>query len=163
MPSHPPSPSAAGAPGDRRVLAASLAALDGLHSETLVGFVFSDLRPLRGALGFLDWRLGGAISAAIVDGMISGDRGEVTLMPTRGRLGQRRLFVVGLGSVSACNEEVLRSACKEAEAMATRAGARTLTFLAPGGPDPDLERRFAAVVGPGSSVDSILVEFPRAQ
>ncbi len=61
-----------------------------------LGF-FEDERPLRGALGLVDWRLCGFLSRQLAVGRVRGKRGEVLLVPARGRLALEKLFVFGLG------------------------------------------------------------------
>ena len=46
-----------------------LAQLDELRCEALALPFFSDERPLRGALGLVDWRLCGMVSSLIIEGM----------------------------------------------------------------------------------------------
>jgi hypothetical protein len=61
-----------------------------------VGF-YTDLRPLRGAAGLLDWRFDGRLSTLIVGGNLSGVEGEQLLMPSNDRLPWRWTLAVGLG------------------------------------------------------------------
>ena len=44
--------------------------------------VWSDVRPLRGAAGLLDWRMCGRLSALVAAGKVTGAEGEQTLFPT---------------------------------------------------------------------------------
>jgi Cytosol aminopeptidase family, N-terminal domain len=66
--------------------------------------LYSDVRPLRGAAGLLDWRFDGRLSALIVAGNLSGALDEQLLMPTRQRLPWRLALAVGLGPVAAMDE-----------------------------------------------------------
>ncbi len=61
-----------------------------------VGF-YTDLRPLRGAAGLLDWRFDGRLSTLIVGGNLSGVEGEQLLMPSNDRLPWRWTLAFGLG------------------------------------------------------------------
>lgn len=72
--------------------------LDDLRGEALALALFSDERPLRGALGLVDWRMAGFLSRQILRGHLSGHVGEVLLMPTAQRLPFDKLFVFGLGA-----------------------------------------------------------------
>jgi hypothetical protein len=69
----------------------------------VVGF-YSDVRPLRGAAGLLDWRLDGRLSALIVAGSLSGAADEQLLIPSRKRLPWQLTLTTGLGPVAALDE-----------------------------------------------------------
>ena len=69
----------------------------------VVGF-YSDVRPLRGAAGLLDWRLDGRLSALIVAGNLSGAPDEQLLIPSRKRLPWQLTLSVGLGPAAALDE-----------------------------------------------------------
>jgi hypothetical protein len=76
---------------------ASLQTLDTLDVDSLALALTTDLRPLAGALGYLDWRLCGAVSRMVEAGTITGAAGEKVLMPTHGRIKATRVFVFGWG------------------------------------------------------------------
>jgi hypothetical protein len=63
---------------------------------TLVAGLFTGERPPKGEAGWADWRVGGAISRAILAGRIDGAWGTSVLMPP-GKLPARRLLLLGLG------------------------------------------------------------------
>lgn len=132
-----------------------LAGLDALEHEAVALFVPSDVRPLRGVAGFVDWRTNGALSRVLLNGSFSGARDEVLLAPTSGRLGPRRFFLFGLGPKNGVTRDTLRELCARALTVCERAGVGKVAFAAPAG----LEERFinaAAEVGAGR-VDVILV------
>lgn len=60
--------------------------------------LWSDVRPLRGAVGLLDWRLCGGLGALLAAGSISGAADEKTLLPGARRLVWRYVLCVGLGA-----------------------------------------------------------------
>ncbi|MDP3937825.1 MAG: M17 family peptidase N-terminal domain-containing protein [Deltaproteobacteria bacterium] len=62
----------------------------------VVGF-FNDDRPLRGAVGMVDWRLNGYVSRLLEAQRLSGDSTESTLVASSGRLGADFALLVGLG------------------------------------------------------------------
>ena len=68
-----------------------------------VGFP-SDVRPLRGAAGLLDWRFDGRLSALIVAGDLSGAPDEQLLIPSNRRLPWRLTLAVGLGPSAELDE-----------------------------------------------------------
>lgn len=138
-----------------------LAGLDALRPEALAVFCFSDVRPLAGAAGFLDWRVCGAISHRLESGLFSAEPGEALLLPTDGRLGWQRLFVFGLGSSRDCDRSVMRRRCREAVEVMRRAGVARPVLVAPAThTNPDLEADFVRAVGEelGDAIDTVLVE-----
>lgn len=115
-------------PGAVPTLPCTLGALNRLPGDTLVVFLPQDVRPLRGAAGYLDWRLCGALSQTFVEGTFSGAPREVMLMPTGGRLGRRRVFAFGLGPRG---EVQMEAACRHAVEVLERAGVREVLVVAP--------------------------------
>ena len=79
----------------------SLSSVDDLVDvETLVLMLAEDVRPLRGAAGFVDWRLCGQLSQLLLDGVASGTRGENVLFPAGPNLPVGRILLVGCGASS---------------------------------------------------------------
>ena len=76
----------------------SLRELDECRADMLALTLFNDVRPLRGLLGLVDWRMRGALSRWVQSGFVSGDWGERVLVPSQGRLVFPRLLLLGLGS-----------------------------------------------------------------
>jgi hypothetical protein len=73
----------------------SLATLDALDVDALALLVGED-RPLQGLPGLVDWRLAGALTRTLLDGLYAAGPGEALLLPTAGRLLVPRLVAVGL-------------------------------------------------------------------
>ncbi len=65
--------------------------------------VHSDVRPLRGAAGLVDWRLCGHLSRLLLQERLRGDPGERLLIPTR-RLRWRAVLALGVGAAPAFSE-----------------------------------------------------------
>jgi hypothetical protein len=65
--------------------------------DLLVVGLWSDVRPLRGAAGLLDWRLCGRVSALIAAGRVVGATDEQLLIPSAHRLSWRLALASGLG------------------------------------------------------------------
>lgn len=63
---------------------------------TLAVGLFQGERSPKGEAGWVDWRLGGALSRAILAGRVDGAAGSTVLMPAR-KLPCQRVLVVGLG------------------------------------------------------------------
>ena len=79
------------------IVPATLRSLDDQPSDVLVLTAFADERPLAGLSGLVDWRLGGALSEWMMNGFASGRVNERVLYPTRGRLNQKLVLLIGLG------------------------------------------------------------------
>ena len=149
-----------------RVRVGDLAGIDTLTAEALAVFLWSDDQPLQGVAGFLDWRLCGALSQTLVRGDFQGAPGEVMLLPTRGRLGNRRVFVFGLGARQDFELSSLPGVVRIVAEIMQRAGVRELSVGVPFFPADErrqnecvslLEQGLRQV---GIQVESVLVEPP---
>jgi hypothetical protein len=101
-----------------------------------VGF-YTDLRPLRGAAGLVDWRFDGRISALILGGNLSGAEGEQLLMPNHRRLPWRWTLALGLGpSADFDDERASRAVRKMLQTMRGLALAKLAVAL----PGREIER-----------------------
>lgn len=81
--------------------------LDRIKTDIAIIPVFEDVRPLRGAAGIVDWRLGGFISHLIKENRFHGEFEEVLLMPTKHRLLARQLILFGVGPQQGFSEYLL--------------------------------------------------------
>jgi hypothetical protein len=70
--------------------------------------VWSDVRPLRGAAGLLDWRLNGRLSVYLRQQRFRGAFLEKLLWPTR-RIPWRAVLAVGVGTLAAFDEGCFRA------------------------------------------------------
>lgn len=116
---------------------------------------FEDERPLRGAAGLCDWRLGGRISLLLGARIgpqrddrgesirLRGSFGEKLLLPTGARLPFARLVLYGLGPTARFDEALARRASRELIA--------SLLQLA----GNDGEARSIAIVPPGRSTGAL--------
>lgn len=79
----------------------SLAVVDGLDCEALAICLCSDVRPLAGIAGYVDWRMCGRISDLLRKGTVTGAAREKVLVPTLGLIGgangPKRIFLFGWG------------------------------------------------------------------
>lgn len=89
---------------DVRFVVPDLRRLDELKSEALALVFFEDERPLRGALGLVDWRLCGQLARLLLRGRARGELGEAVLVPTRPRLPFEKLFLFGAGTRAELDE-----------------------------------------------------------
>jgi len=82
--------------------------IDKIETEAIVLLFFSDERPLKGATGLIDWRMNGSISRLISEGMISGEKGEATLILPNKRIKSKKILMAGLGDSSTFGEASLK-------------------------------------------------------
>lgn len=64
----------------------------------VVGF-FSDERPLKGSVGWVDWRFNGMLSRLLMENKLTGEWKEATLIPSQERILPRMILLLGLGEV----------------------------------------------------------------
>jgi hypothetical protein len=92
-----------------RFVTPELASLDEIDSEVLACSVWSDARPSHGVAGLCDFRLAGRISDLQRRGLITGDLGEVVLLPGKPRLSYDTLLLFGAGPRETFDEETFRA------------------------------------------------------
>ncbi|HEX7506404.1 MAG TPA: M17 family peptidase N-terminal domain-containing protein [Polyangia bacterium] len=103
----------------------------GPGGDALVVPVWSDVRPLRGATGLLDWRLCGRLSQMIREGRVSGAVHEKLLLVTN-RIPWRRVLAVGVGVSTAFDEDAFRSAIDCSLQALRGIGASSIAMALPG-------------------------------
>jgi hypothetical protein len=109
-----------------------LEAIDELFGvDAFCCFLTEEDRPLPGALGFLDFRLCGALSRVVKSGFFKGEPGEKLLVPTDGRVPAGKVFVVGLGQRRTMTPAGVEHALASAASMVTRAGAESVALTLP--------------------------------
>lgn len=85
-----------------------LSKLDALESEVLACCMWSDVRPCDGVAGLCDWRLAGKISELQRNGFLSGQHGEVLMLPGRPRLSFEKVLLFGAGNRDDFDEDRFR-------------------------------------------------------
>jgi hypothetical protein len=110
--------------------------------------VWTDVRPLRGAAGLLDWRMCGRLSAMLASGKVTGRQGEQTLFPTTHRLPWRLVLALGGGPRRDFSDTRFASSVRQALNALRGLGARKLALALPG---RDGER---ATTGPTAALTS---------
>lgn len=113
----------------------SLTHIDDLDSEVLMCSVWSDTRPSHGVAGLCDFRLGGWISSLERRGGITGELGEVVLLPAKPRLPFDKLLLFGAGPRSSFDERVLEVLVDRILRCAGDLGARGVVLELPGRQD----------------------------
>lgn len=103
----------------------------GPGGDVLVIPIWSDVRPLRGAAGLLDWRLCGKISQMIREGRVSGSAGEKLLLVT-GRVPWRRILGVGAGPSEVFGDGACKATLQCAFEAAHGIGAERVAIAIPG-------------------------------
>lgn len=115
-----------------RFVRADLRRLDELKGEALALTFFEDERPLRGALGLIDWRLCGRISRTLLRGRATGALGERLLLPVRPRLSFQKLFLFGAGPKEKLDHAVVSDVIENMLTTLDRAKVRTCVMALPG-------------------------------
>lgn len=106
--------------------------MDELRCEAAALPFFAEERPLRGALGLLDWRLRGYVSRLRQSGRVTGARGETLLLPTPRRTSFDKLFLFGLGARAAFDEADGEDEAARMLATLEKARIRVAAFTLPG-------------------------------
>jgi hypothetical protein len=91
-----------------RFVTPELASLDEIDSEVLACSFWSDTRPSHGLAGLCDWRLAGRISDLQRRGWVTGQLGEVVLLPGKPRMTFDKLLLFGCGPRASFDENVFR-------------------------------------------------------
>jgi leucyl aminopeptidase len=80
--------------------------LDETPSEVLISSIFEDSLPPQGTTGLINWRMAGRIDRLILSGFLTGERGEVLMLPGKPQLTAEKIILFGLGSYDRFEEEV---------------------------------------------------------
>ncbi len=111
----------------------SLEVLDGLIGcDAVCLFVAEDDRPLSGAAGFVDWRLGGGLSRVLEQGFFVGAIDDCLLVPTSGHFPVTRVFAIGVGLEVTVDKERLGKLLEGAAVMLKKAGVGSVALALPG-------------------------------
>jgi hypothetical protein len=134
MTSTSPTPIARGVSSPKKTplqyLPASLKTIDHLDADTLVIGVCEEIRPLKGAAGFVDWRMCGEISNLIRNQSFTGQPGEVLLLSGRGRLSPVRLVLLGWGRSSNLDAEI-NPRCEQLIQTINKAASQKVAVILP--------------------------------
>ena len=93
--------------------------------------VWSDIRPLRGATGLLDWRLCGKLSNMVRDGRVTGTPCEKLLLVSS-RVPWKRILAIGVGSSDTFDAESFLTAVNCSLSALRGIGARAIAIALPG-------------------------------
>jgi hypothetical protein len=129
----------------------SLHTVDALEDiDAIVCLLPQDQQPLEGGAGFVDWRLCGALSRAILSGFFTAMPGEKLLVPSNARLPAPLIFVVGLGRLGSVTTLGIEHALTESVAMLQKVNAQNIAIAVP--PLPQLD-----AIGVGGVLSRALV------
>jgi|GEM_PF-539719 len=127
-----------------------------VRAELLVAPFFQGERPLRGAAGRIDWRLGGLLSAMLARDAFDGAPEEAVLVPTSPCLRAPRALLVGVGPRADFVPKTLRAAARRAIERAAALGAGHVALVLPAeseGGLPAERAAAAAVIGAGEALE----------
>lgn len=143
--------------------------IDALRCEALALPLFSDERPLRGALGLVDWRMCGFVSRLRGAGRLQGAWQETVLIPARPKLTMDKLFLFGVGASAELDATRVRAAVDHMLDTLAKARVRTTALALPGRAvgclpaDKAMEAFIAASAQRDEHDELILLEPPEAQ
>lgn len=83
--------------------------VDTQECDVLVIGFFSDERPLKGSIGWVDWRFNGMLSRLVMENKLTGAWKEATLIPSHERILPKMILLLGLGEVKSYSYLRLRS------------------------------------------------------
>jgi hypothetical protein len=131
-----------------RFVAPELRGLDEVGSEVLACGVFSDERPPHGTAGLIDWRLSGQVSRLVRQRFVTGERGEVVMLPLRPRLPFDKALLFGLGRRDAFSDLVFREVAEHMLSAMEGLCARSAVVELPG--------RHRSAIDPERATDILL-------
>jgi hypothetical protein len=120
--------------------------------------VWSDVRPLRGAAGLLDWRMCGRLSTMLASGKVTGAEGEQTLFPSAHRLPWRLVLALGAGPRRDFSERRFQAGVRRAFDAIKGLGARRLALALPGRDGERATTGAAAALTSRRALDLVLQE-----
>ena len=126
--------------------------------DVLCVLVWTDVRPLRGAAGLLDWRLCGRLSAMLAKGKVTGAEGEQTLFPTAHRLPWRLVLALGVGPRRDFGDRRFSASVRRAFDAGRGLGARRLALALPGRDGERAASGAAATLTSRRALDLVLQE-----
>jgi hypothetical protein len=134
----------------------SLAVIDVLDVDAVAVLVGAE-RPLQGLAGLVDWRLCGALTRTLEDGLYAAAPDEALLLPTGGRLRAGRVVALGLPVPN--RPEAFLAAARRACQVLARAGCAAFAAGVPAleGGDSRLAARLWLEAVAGSAVERLVL------
>lgn len=144
--------------------------LDEVPIEALLCGVFAGERPPRGVAGLVNWRLAGRVDRLVESGFLTGDLGEVMLLPGRPSVAADKVLLFGLGPRETFDEGVFDAVVRRQLRALVDLCARSAVVELPGrhddalSPESSADRFLAAAAEHDGAFDAFtLVERPQAQ
>lgn len=151
-------------------VAPELRRLDEFPSEVLACCLYADERPLRGVAGLVSWRLAGRLDQLIEGGFLTGDLGEVLLLPGRPRLVADKVLLFGMGERRSFTEAAFEQVVGRMLRSLVDLCVRSALVELPGrhddalAPEQAADQFLAAAAGYHGAFDAfLLLERPAAQ
>lgn len=82
-----------------------------IEDKVIVAGFFSDVRPLKGLAGDIDWLFNGEISRLILDGKLNGQIGDSLLLCSN-RLKTRNVLLLGMGNRERFDSSAVKNTAK---------------------------------------------------
>ncbi len=114
-----------------RIARANPTGLDRLEVDAIALPFFAVRAQPRGVAGAADWRLCGRLARMLRDGVFKGELGEHTLMPSMGRFGATRMFLLGLGDPTDVTGPTVVGRLTNLATVLFQAGAKELAVAPP--------------------------------
>jgi hypothetical protein len=115
-----------------RFVSPSLTALDELDAEVLACSVWSDVRPLGGVAGLVDWRMAAGLSRLCARGRVTGALGEVVLLPGKPHVSFDKVLAFGAGPRDLFDDEAYRAVVASMLRATADLAARSVVVELPG-------------------------------
>ena len=129
-----------------RFVSPSLQYLDELDAEVLACTVWSDVRPLHGVAGLVDWRMAGGLSRLVSRGRVTGALGEVVLLPGKPHVSFDKVLAFGAGARASFDDEAYRAVVGKMLRATADLAARGVVVELPGRHDGLVSAEHAADV-----------------
>lgn len=92
-----------------RFVSPNLQSLDKLDAEVLACALWSDVRPMHGVAGLVDWRMAGRLSKLLARARVTGELGEVVLLPGKPHVPFHKVLAFGAGPRATFDEGAFRT------------------------------------------------------
>lgn len=129
-----------------RFVSPSLNALDELDAEVLACTLWADVRPAHGVAGLVDWRMAGGLSRLLARRRVTGDLGEVVLLPGRPYTSFDKVLAFGAGPRGAFDDDAFRRVVGAMLRVSVDLAARGMVVELPGRHDGLVAAEHAADV-----------------
>ena len=99
--------------------------VDTLNFDAIVLPVFQEKAQLLGVAGLIDWRLCGRLSRLLIEEQFEGRKEEVILLSYASKIGQKNLFLYGLGPSQNLSPDISRTQFTRMLDVLSKSGAKS--------------------------------------